>query len=230
MNCILLGGNSDIGKELALRLEADGCAVYRVGRSEILPRVDWDLVIVAMGQLSPIGNFYDIDYEKWRSNFDSNFFTPLRLLKDIWRFHNPGASVCFFSGAGTSNSAKTYSAYSASKIALFKMAELLDDESHDVKLFILGPGMVRTKIQQQTLEAGERAANYDRVKQFMESGDQFHGTGTSHDRIYQCLRWAMSLPKEVIGGKNVYVPDQWGEEMARRMKDNPRLFKLRRHE
>lgn len=230
MNCILLGGNSDIGKELSTRLVADGWTVYPVGRRDDLPDVRWDLVIVTIGQLSPIANFWETNAWAWEQNFVTNCFLPLRMLRYLWPNHNPNASVCFFSGAGTSNSAKTYSAYSASKIALFKMAELLDDESPDVKLFILGPGMVRTKIQQQTLEAGGKAANYERVKQFMLTGDAFHGTGTSHARIFECLKWCMSLPKEVIGGRNCYVPDQWGEEMARRMKDHPRLYKLRRHE
>lgn len=230
MNCVLLGGNSDIGKELASRLIADGWKVFSVSHNERPPQAPWDLTVVTMGRLAPIGNFFDVDYGDWLANYHANLFTPLHALRSIWPNHNPDASVCFFSGAGTSNSAKTYSAYSSSKIALFKMAELLDDESPDVKLFILGPGMVRTKIQNQTLEAGTRAANYDRVKQFMESGDAFHGTGTSHDRIYECLRWAMSLPKEVIGGRNVYAPDPFGPDLARRLKDNPRLHKLRRHE
>lgn len=230
MNAILLGANSDIGKELGVRLMANGWNIHGVGRSEPVPVVQWDLVIVAIGQLSPIGNFFDVDQPDWFDNFNSNFFVPLRLLRRLWPTHNPGASICFFSGAGTSNSAKTYSAYSSSKIALFKMAELLDDECPDAKFFIIGPGMVRTKIQQQTLDAGHAAANYDRVKQFMETGDSFHGTGTSHQRIYDCLKWCMSVPKEVIGGRNVYVPDDWSESMARQMKDNPRLYKLRRHE
>lgn len=183
-----------------------------------------------MGRLAPIGHFFDVSYGAWLANFDANLFTPLQYLRDIWPTHNPGASVCFFSGAGISNSAKTYSAYSSSKIALFKMAELLDDECPDAKFFIIGPGMVRTKIQQQTLDAGHAAANYNRVKQFMETGDSFHGTGTSHQRIFDCLKWAMSLPKEVVGGRNLYAPEQFGEELARRMRDNPRLMKLRRHE
>ncbi len=231
MNAILLGANSDIGKELGIRLMADGWNVHGVGRNPtLLPEVHWDLMIVAIGQLWPIGNFFDIHQGDWFDNFDSNLFEPLRLLRRFWPTHNPGASVCFFSGAGTSNSAKTYSAYSSSKIALFKMAELLDDECSDAKFFIIGPGMVRTKIQQQTLDAGKSAANYERVKQFMETGDSFHGTGTSHDRIYKCLRWAMELPKEVVGGRNLYAPEPFGEELARRMRDNPRLMKLRRYE
>jgi hypothetical protein len=113
---------------------------------------------------------------------------------------------------------------------LMKQTELIDDEYDDVKLFILGPGMVRTKIQQQTLDAGVRADNYERVKKFMEEGDELHKDGTSHDRIYECLRWCMSMPKDVIGGRNIYVPDPFGPELEAKLKANPSYYKLRRHE
>lgn len=231
MNVILLGGNSDIGRELATRYARDGHTVTSWSRTMPQPAPEpWDLIIVAIGTLNPIGNFFDMEMSEWNHNFIVNFYLPLQLLRILWPHRKPGASVCFFSGAGTSNSAKTYSAYSASKIALFKMTELLDDENDDCKFFILGPGMVRTKIQQQTLDAGERAANYARVDKFMREGDDLHGAGTSHDRIYDCLNWCVSLPKEVIGGRNIYVPDDFGPALEEKLIDNPRYYKLRRHE
>ena len=230
MNIIILGGNSDIGRELSIRFERGGHRCFRIYRKDKLPHVRWDLVVVCIGLLEPIGDFFDIKWHEWEYCLDVNTLLPLRLLRRIWGRHNHGASVCFFSGAGTSNSARTYSAYSASKIMLFKMTELLDDESPDVKFFILGPGMVRTKIQQQTLAAGERAANIERVRKFMTEGDPLHGTGTSHDRIYACLRWCMSLPKATIGGRNIYVPDEFGLELAAKLAADPRYFKLRRKE
>lgn len=228
---IILGANSDIGKELAARLILDGWDLSFHTRNEPLDvSFKWDLVVCCIGVLDPIGKFFDIYSPRWEANVDTNVLLPLRLLRLIWPNHNPGASVCFFSGAGTSNSAKTYSAYSASKMMLYKMTELLDDEEPEVKFFILGPGMVRTKIQQQTLLSGDRADNFERVNKFMSEGDKLHGTGTPHERIYECLKWCISLPKEVIGGRNVYVPDPFGPELQEKLKANPRFHKLRRHE
>lgn len=236
---IILGSNSDIGLELINHLLSDKdtrWAVSSVHRGNInadpenTPHFKWDLLICCIGVLTPIGNFFETNENEWESNIDSNTLLPLRLLRKHWKYHNPDASVCFFSGAGTSNSAKTYSAYSSSKMMLFKMTELLDDENPDVKFFILGPGMVRTKIQKQTLDAGERADNFIRVKKFMDEGDALHKNGTSHDRIYDCLKWCMSLPKNVIGGRNIYVPDAFGPELEEKLKSNQRYYKLRRHE
>ena len=115
---------------------------------------------------------------------------------------------------------------------LFKMTELLDDETPEAKFFILGPGMVRTKIQRQSVLAGPtRAANYDRVMQFMEAGDTLHGEGTPHQRIYDCLKWCLAQPKEVIGGRNIYVPSgEWeNPQMPELLKADKGMFKLRRH-
>jgi NAD(P)-dependent dehydrogenase (short-subunit alcohol dehydrogenase family) len=228
LSVILLGSNSDIGKELRQRFERDGAHVVGWNRDALLPLgIRWDLLVCCIGVLDPIGKFFETFKDEWEVNVHSNVLLPLQLLRYVWDLHNPGASVCFFSGAGTSRSAATYSAYSASKIMLFKMTELLDDEEPDAKFFILGPGMVRTKIQQQTLNAGERADNYARVKKFMSEGDELHKTGTSHERIYECLKWCLSMPKEVIGGRNIYVPDSFGPELEDKLRKNPNAQKLR---
>lgn len=230
MNITLLGSNSDICRELATRFLRDGDTVHGWQRGGKLAPEPWDAIVCGIGVLDPIGAFFDTDELAWEQNIDSNALLPLRLLRSLWRYRRPGASVCFFSGAGVNRRADTYSAYAAAKMMLFKLTELLDDENRDTKFFILGPGMVRTKIQRQTVLAGPRAANVERVMAFMETGDRQHGTGTSHDRIYKCLRWCMAQPKSVIGGRNIYVPtDRWEEDiLPEALKAHPALFKLRR--
>lgn len=189
----------------------------------------WDVLVFAVGDLTPISKFFSTDTNLWENCIRANCLGPLQMLRALYPKRKTGASVCFFSGAGVSRSAQTYSGYASSKMMLFKMTELLDDEEKDLKFFILGPGMVRTKIQKQTLDAGENAANYGRVAQFMTDGDKYHGTGTSHDRIFDCLKWCIDQPKEVVGGRNFYVPsDQWGETLAPHLKANRDVFKLRR--
>ena len=55
--------------------------------------------------------------------------------------------------------------------------------------FIIGPGIVRTKIHQQTLDASARSgANYRKVVDFLQSDNP----GTSHDEIYACLQWCLA--------------------------------------
>lgn len=227
-HAIILGSGSDIGREITRHLRDDGWVVTEVRHDDFPPTpwppARWDLVVCCYGMLEPIGSFWSTTSQHWQRAFDVNLFTPLHHVRHLHGYHNPGASVCFFSGAGTSGPAPTYSAYAAAKVALVKMAELLDDESEDCKFFILGPGVVNTKIHDQTLAAGpDRASNYDRVAQIVATGRP----GTSYDDIYACLMACHCASKHAVGGRNIYVPgDDWSrlEELAA----DRGMFKLRR--
>jgi NAD(P)-dependent dehydrogenase (short-subunit alcohol dehydrogenase family) len=191
----------------------------------------WDLLIVAAGTEEPVGIFWESDPDAWDDSIRVNALSPLRLVRGLYPLRNRtgAASVAFFSGAGTNSAAPSYSAYCASKILLMKMCELLDAESPDTSFFIIGPGMVRTKIHEQTLRAPQRSgANYRKVVDFLGSADP----GTSHDDIYACLRWCVNAGKSALGGRNVsLVYDRWrngGASLMLRLRQNPDLYKLRR--
>jgi NAD(P)-dependent dehydrogenase (short-subunit alcohol dehydrogenase family) len=193
--------------------------------------LSWDVLVIAAGTEEPIGRFLDCDPDDWERGLEVNALAPLRLLRGLHRFRNRTAApaVAFFSGAGTNNAAPAYSAYCVSKILLMKMCELLDAESDDTSYFIVGPGIVRTKIHEQTLAAPERSgANYDKVVNFLASADP----GTSHDDIYACLRWCAAAGKAVIGGRNIALAhDGWrdgGAALLAALAADPNLYKLRR--
>jgi len=259
---VILGITSDIGRELAVRLGADGWRIAgtcRKGGSplgteskdwEIVPcdfalagSVDravkafherglrWGLVVVAVGTERPVGNFVECEPDEWERGIHVNALSPLRFLRGIHTLREKAdaPSVAFFSGSGTNNSAPAYSAYCASKILLMKMCELLDAECPDTNFFIIGPGIVRTKIHQQTLEApGKSGPNYKKVVEFLASGDP----GTSLDDIYRCLLWCRSSGKAVVGGRNIaLVHDEWrngGSSLASALKSDQNLYRLRR--
>lgn len=191
----------------------------------------WDLLVVAAGTEEPIGTFWECEPDAWDEGIRINALSPLRLVRGLYPYRNTVGtpSVAFFSGAGTNSAAPAYSAYCASKILLIKMCELLDAESPDTSFFIIGPGVVRTKIHEQTLRAGERGGeNYQKVVDFLGSANP----GTSHDDVYACLRWCVGAGKSVIGGRNIsLVRDSWrdgGAALTRLLEGDPNLYKLRR--
>jgi NAD(P)-dependent dehydrogenase (short-subunit alcohol dehydrogenase family) len=191
----------------------------------------WDLMVIAAGTEEPIGPFFECDELAWEGGIQVNALAPLRLIRRLYPMRNQGGSpsVAFFSGSGTNNAAPAYSAYCASKIMLIKMCELLNAESGDTSFFIVGPGIVRTKIHEQTLRAPERSGeNYRKVVGFMNSDDP----GTAHDDIYACMNWCHSAGKAVIGGRNLsLVYDAWrngGDMLAGRLAADGNLYKLRR--
>lgn len=212
-------------------LAAPGSVDAAVRRCQEL-KLAWDLLVVAAGTEEPIGPFLECDADDWDRGIAVNALAPLRFLRGIHdqRNRSGAPAVVFFSGAGTNNAAPAYSAYCASKILLIKMCELLDAESPDTSFFIVGPGIVRTKIHEQTLRAPEKSgANYKKVTDFLQSKNP----GTSHEEIYQCLQWCLAAGKGAVGGRNLsLVFDEWrqgGSSLATALKANQDLYKLRRH-
>lgn len=221
---VVLGDGSDIGEALASRLGRAGWGVVGLRHDEPLDDVrEWDLAVCCYGTTEPIGPVWSVDFDEWVRSFWVNLFAPVERIRQIYARAKPGASVCFFSGAGSSGPAPTYSAYSAAKVALIKMVELMDAESPDCKFFILGPGIVRTKILNQALRAGPRAANFGRVADFLES----EAEGTSMDSIYEWLMACHEASKEAVGGRNFYVPSDDRDRLSELASD-PDALKLRR--
>lgn len=192
--------------------------------------IPWTIFISSVGTSEPIGRFFSLPFDEWEYSIKVNCLGQLHVLHSLYehRAKDSISTVIFLAGGGTNNPFTCYSAYCVSKIFLIKMCELLDDENHDLNIFIVGPGFVRTKTHFETLKAGERAGdNYERVKKFMESGE----VGTPFEKIYSCIRWLESKGRDVAGGRNISVTyDKWGhDELAKELSNDINMYKLRRY-
>ena len=223
MNAVILGDRSDIMQEMIPLMERDGWNVYGWHRGQKRFCYPWDLVIVAIGSVAPVGSWHSIDDGLWELAIESNMLLPVRLLRSMWRLAAPNASVCFMAGANPNKPMKKYSAYSVGKMALLKACEHLDLESSDCKFFALAPGVVLTKIHRATDEAGIRNERLERARR---------DGGVPMARIYSCLRWCIRQEKSVVGGRNICVSDSedWDIEthLQEKLLANPSMFKLRR--
>lgn len=250
MRAVILGISSDIGREIAERLLRDGWEVagtYRTyhawhtgddtaPRAHIVPcdlgdraQIEqaahwlgspWDLLVVAVGTYEPLGPFMQCDADDWEMNIQVNALGPLRFLRLMYPSRKFGASVCFFAGPNPNRANPSYTAYMAGKAVLHKACEDIQAENADMKFFILGPGLTRTKMLDQTIKAGEKAFWYPRVKAFLESGEQ----GSEFEDIYKMMRVCMDV--EWAKGRNIHIKDNWAGIKGL---DND-TFKLRRHE
>jgi NAD(P)-dependent dehydrogenase (short-subunit alcohol dehydrogenase family) len=194
-------------------------------------RLSWNVFISCVGQLAPVGLFFENDFEQWAASVETNSVAQLRALHAAHPFRAKGdvCHVVFFAGGGTNNPFRSYSAYCLGKVSLIKMCELLDDENPDLNVFIVGTGWVRTKIHEQTLAAGSRAGvNFDKTRSFIEQNIQ----GTEHADIAAMIRWGMAQGRTIAGGRNFsVVHDGWDDpraELATALQANPDKFKLRR--
>ena len=73
--------------------------------------------------------------------------------------------------------------------------------------------------------AGE---SYQKVKEFLDSGEQ----GTSKESIYDCINWCIAQGRDVVGGRNFStVHDPWndgGKRLIDQLREDSDKFKLRR--
>lgn len=190
----------------------------------------WDVLISAPGMLSPIGPFFELDFDEWADSVTVNSLAQLRVLHAVYplRKRHGCAKVIFFAGGGTNSSFDNYSAYCIGKLALIKMTELLDSECPDLQVSIIGTGWVSTKIHRQTLEAGLNAGkNQQKTRDFLEADK---AEGASLKTVAECLDWCLCAPRAAVGGRNVsLVFDNWRDpSFITELEQQGDSYKLRR--
>jgi NAD(P)-dependent dehydrogenase (short-subunit alcohol dehydrogenase family) len=182
MRCIVAGTGSDIVRELTQRLVLDGWEVVgTTGRSMTVPNEPWDVLIVAQGSLEPIGKFFECSAEAWWDSVCVNAMFPLLCVRQAWHKRNPGATVVFIGGPNLKHPTPTYTAYRAGKAVIHALVETLGAEYPDTKFRLFHPGVVKTKIHYQTINAGARAGNFQRVMGIVNGLEKT----VSHDQVYE---------------------------------------------
>lgn len=192
----------------------------------------WDLIISCPCNPLPLKTFFESDFDEWENSVHINVIDQLRILHKLYAFKNKEKipSIVFFSGAGTNSAVINFSAYAASKIMLIKMCELLDAENKDIKIFIIGPGWVKTKIHNKILNTLDKNdPKYVEIKNFIENKK-----GTDLNDIFECINWLEEHDKEIVSGRNfAVVNDAWkgeGEErLIKELKSDKNMYKLRRY-
>lgn len=191
----------------------------------------WDVLVFCPGLQEPIGAFEDIDFDAWEKSIAINFTNQLKMLKHLLPKRNvlteSGPTVIFFAGGGVNNAPTLYSAYTAAKIALIKMVELLAAEIPEVKFVIIGPGWVKTKIHSSVLSAGKLAGYaYERAEKKFKDG-----TFVPMSRVVACCNALIAGPRAVLSGRNFSVEfDRWDQpDFIAPMIEDDNFYKLRRY-
>jgi|TARA_B100001765_G_scaffold214495_1_gene182698 short-subunit dehydrogenase len=191
----------------------------------------WDNLVIATGSQEPIGRFIDCNIDSWSNSINVNFISQIRFIHGLLPNRNlkdsSSPSVLLFAGGGTNSATTDYSAYTISKIASIKMVELLDAEITDTSFSILGPGWVKTKIHDSTLQSPESAgSNYFKTVEMLEkNGEKCYPM----EKVIECCNWILSSPRELVGGRNFSsVFDPWESDEIEKIRKDQNNFKLRR--
>lgn len=225
MKAYVWGGNSDIGHSLIHHWLEEGWDVRtNYKREPLVVDEPWDVLMTCVATMKPINPFLDCKFREWEDSLRVNFTDHAYLLHQALPKRNHNATVILWSGPGTNNAPKNYSAEIVGKIAQIKLCELLAAEIPDCRFVIVGPGWVKTKIHCETLDAGDKAgSNLERTKR--------QDKWTPMSRIVEFVDWVIKQPIEAVSGRNFsIVGDIWGDErLTETLKANPDAYKLRRH-
>lgn len=221
MNCVVLGSRSDLIKGMMPMLSQD----YKVSgwsrKEHAPPSIKWDLCIMAIGKVSPVGLWYDNYMPEWEKCIQSNLILPFELLQLIWPNRNPDATVIWFTGSNPNLRMAGYSAYHAAKQGVNALVEQLDFES-DTKVIAFNPGFHRTKIHDATVKAQWQNERLERPQ------------AVTIDQTYAAMKWCVEQDKSVVGGRNICVSDivsrDYTDSLVAALKQDRELFKLRRRE
>jgi NAD(P)-dependent dehydrogenase (short-subunit alcohol dehydrogenase family) len=191
---------------------------------------DWNLIILSVGLLSPIGKITETDFDTWEKSIQVNFLNQIYLIREIIQGSELNSkkrrTVLTFAGSGTNSAPINFSSYTLSKIALIKATELLAAEFEDCAFVSLGTGWIKSAIHNQTLDAGESAGNayYETIRRLNE------GDFGDPNLICKFISWVDNQPTRVISGLNFALQgDDWqSPDFASRLVEFPDDFKLRR--
>ena len=118
-----------------------------------------DLLVNNAGTATPLGPITDVDLDQWWRCLEVNLRGPLLYCQAVLPSmiaRRQGRIINVASGAGTIAIANM-SAYVVSKAALIRLTEILATEvrDHDIKVFAIEPGTVRTAMAEYALESPE---------------------------------------------------------------------------
>ncbi len=251
---IIISGSSDIGTALSKKISTNNKIISTYNNSvpkfkrnnitflklniENINEIDefvknkvlhnWDNLIILPASQLPIGLPDEVDPKKWLNSININFTNQIYLLLKLLakRSKKKDKRIILWSGTGSNNAPKYYSAYTVSKIALTKITEIFDAELNDCILSVIGPGWVKTKIHNETL----KNKVYSRENYFNTKYHLKHNIFNSIKSVTDCVLAIMKLPKESIGGRNISVQfDNWrNKKFNNFLKSDTNIYKLRR--
>ncbi len=135
-----------------------------------------DILVNNAAVLGPIGPAWENDPVAWQATLAVNVVGAFLLCRAVvpTMISSGGGKIINLSGGGSADPFPRYSAYAASKAALVRFTETLAVElaEHNIQVNAIGPGMVATRLHQQTLAAGDQAgADYlRRTRETLDRG------------------------------------------------------------
>tara|TARA_B100000212_G_C27357651_1_gene526609 strand:+ start:280 stop:1032 length:753 start_codon:yes stop_codon:yes gene_type:complete len=231
MKFIFLGSNSDICKSYKKSINTNDNNIINISRSKnsdiyinwenefkpfnkkaLQKTKDWDILISFIGSQSPFGLINTLDPREIVRGLNINFSYQFAAISQLinYRNKNKESKIILFAGGGTNSAPTHYSVYITSKIGLIKFTELLSSEFENIHATIIGPGWVKTKIHNPTINEGNKKAEesyYETKRRFKENDF------VEMSKVVKCINKVVYCKDDRFSGKNISVlHDEWHRE------------------
>lgn len=199
-----------VSREITFLDLSDQNSVLAGVNSLLLNVADWDLLVLSVGQLSPIGKIDEVEYESWKSAFYVNFLNQFLLIRCIIKqsdFLPPRfRHILTFAGSGTNSAPMNFSAYTLAKVSMIKAVELLAAEYPKYIFLSLGTGWMKSPIHQQTLQAGESiGATFWETQRRLRENDFGEPS-----LLTEFVDWFVNCNNPLVSGRNIALQgDEW---------------------
>jgi NAD(P)-dependent dehydrogenase (short-subunit alcohol dehydrogenase family) len=189
------------------------------------------VLICNAGSIGPIDKFLNVDLDEWRESTEINLFGTVNLVKVFLpsMLESQGGRVIHLSGGGATSPLFGMSSYAASKAAAVRFIETLALEysETDVTFNSVAPGILKTKLLSQMLDAGP-----DRIGKelFTKSSNKASAENDSTNLAIELIYFLAGSNSDGISGKLISAEwDKWSTwPLHIELLKNTDLFTIRR--
>jgi 3-oxoacyl-[acyl-carrier protein] reductase len=190
-----------------------------------------DVLICNAGVIGPISKFLETDLQEWQDAFNINLYGTMNLIMSVLpsMASRKFGRVIHISGGGATSPLYGMSSYAASKAAAVRFIETLSLEYEDsgVTLNSIAPGMLKTKLLDQMLDAGPGKIGENLFKKSWHKAD---ASSDSTEKALELMDFLTSNMSAGITGRLISAEwDNWTEWPNNLEKlNNTDLYTLRR--
>lgn len=172
-----------------------------------------NVLICNAGVIGPISKFLESNFGEWEESFNVNLYGTMNLVSEILpsMLSRKRGRIIHISGGGATSPLFGMSSYAASKAAAVRLIETLALEYQDsgVMLNSIAPGMLKTKLLDQMLDAGpERVGG----KLFAKSKSKAEALTDTTALAVNLVDFLASEASEGITGKLISAEwDNWAD-------------------
>ena len=203
-NQLILGFSNDVSNRVT--------TAEMFEKLEVL-KININVLICNAGVIGPISKFLENKFEDWEESFNVNLYGTMNLVSEILpsMVSRKRGRIIHISGGGATSPLFGMSSYAASKAAAVRLVETLALEYKDsgVTLNSIAPGMLKTKLLDQMLDAGPERVGRNL---FAKSKSKAEALTDTTSMALDLVDFLASEASEGITGKLISAEwDNWAE-------------------